>query len=373
MSLIVPARTVSGRGSRGAVLEAVTPLRGAIIVVRGQSVPWVDVLLAELMAAGRPVFPVIATGEPSLPQVEALVSELRDSGAGIVVAIGGGSVIDLGKALAALVPAPGGVLDHLEVVGAGQPLAEPPLPLIAVPTTAGTGAEATKNAVIDVPDHRRKVSLRDPRMVPGLAVLDADLTDGAPWPVTLSTGMDALTQLIEAFVSIRATPETDVLCRAAIPLAAGALSRLSKGEDPDARQTMLVAAHLSGIALANAGLGAVHGLAGVLGGRTKAPHGAICARLLPAVLKANREACLAAGLDTGRFDEVDKMVARGMGRPGETAPDLLRELMSGTDFPGLGAFDAEAVAEESLQSSSMKGNPVQLTVPQLVSVLGSAA
>ncbi|WP_040604968.1 iron-containing alcohol dehydrogenase [Sagittula stellata] len=372
MSLTVPARTVSGRGSRSAVLEAVTPLRGAVIVVRGRSVPWVDTLVSELMAAGRPVVPVIAAGEPSLPHVETLIAELRDSGAGIVLAIGGGSVIDLGKALAALVPAPGGVLDHLEVVGAGQPLAAPPLPLIAVPTTAGTGAEATKNAVIDVPDHRRKVSLRDPRMVPGLAVLDAELTDGAPWPVTLSTGMDALTQLIEAYLSVKANPETDALCRAAIPLAAKALFRLSKGEDLEARQTMLVAAHLSGIALANAGLGAVHGLAGVLGGHTKAPHGAICARLLPEVLKVNRQACAAAGRDTKRFGEVDEMVSEGMAHPGETAADLLSALTNGAAFPGLGSFDAETVAKESMESSSMKGNPVQLTVAQLVSVLGSA-
>lgn len=372
MSLVVPERTVSGRGSRRVIAATLAACAGPVVIARGRSAGWTDVLAADLRHAGRQVLEVTGQGEPSLPFLEGTLALLRPHAPEAVVAIGGGSVIDLGKALAALLPAVVPPLEHLEVVGAGRPLDRAPLPFVAVPTTAGTGAEATKNAVIDVPAHRRKVSLRDARMLPALAVLDADLTDGAPWPVTLMCGMDALTQLIEPFLCARARPDVDRFCRVAIPLTMRALLRLSQGEDAEARDVLLAAAHLSGIALANAGLGAVHGLAGVIGGQTHAPHGAICARLLPGVLRANAQACGAAGMDTSRFAEVDRMIAGAFDAPGGSAARLLKDWLAAAPLPTLdgdtGMNDLE-VAELAAASSSMKANPVALASDVLADII----
>lgn len=367
--LALPGRTLFGRGTRHRVPELLPP--GAVLLVRGGSARWADALAARLRQAGRDVHLVTGQGEPSLPVVEGVLSRVRPKRPASVVAVGGGAVIDLGKALAALLPGARPPLDHLEVVGQGLPLEAVPLPFIAVPTTAGTGAEATKNAVIDVPDHRRKVSLRDARMLPDVAVLDADLSEGTPWSVTLACGMDALTQLIEPYLCSRARPDVDALCRAAIPRAMAALLRLSRGEDAEARDTLLMSAHLSGIALANAGLGAVHGLAGVIGGQTHAPHGAICARLLPGVLRANRAACIAQGLPITRFDEVDTWIAGAFGTRGE-ATALLERFLAGAGLPPLASdvhLDRSEVARLAAASSSMRANPVGLSVDALVQVI----
>lgn len=375
--LSAPRRTVARRGSREMLAGLFDSAAGPVVLVRGRSQRWADTLADTLHARGLGPLVVVADGEPTLEQLEAARSDLGGYAPQAVVAVGGGSVIDLGKALAGLLPATTSAMDHLEVVGLGRPLSAEPLRFIAVPTTAGTGAEATRNAVIGVAAHRRKVSLRDPRLMPCIAILDADLTDGTPWPVTLAAGMDAITQLIEPFLSSRATPATDLLCRAAIGPAMRALIALSRGEDPEARDTMLRAAHLSGIALANAGLGAVHGLAGVIGGRTGAAHGAICARLLPEVLEANRHACRAAGSDTARFDEVDAIVAEAFGSPGETAATLLRGFVDAQGLPRLAEMgctpdDAAALAAEAAASSSMKANPVILSPATLVEVIAHA-
>ncbi|WP_267137340.1 iron-containing alcohol dehydrogenase [Anianabacter salinae] len=373
----MPKRTVIGRGRRAALMDWAAGRPGDVVLVRSRSAAWADTAARHLQAMGRTVHLVEARGEPTLPAVTDVRDSLRGQEIAMVVAIGGGSAMDLGKALAALLPSDRQVLDHLEVVGKGLPLDRDPLPFAALPTTAGTGAEATKNAVIDIPNHARKVSLRDPRMVPQLAILDADLTYGLPWPVTAMTGMDAVTQLIEPFLSRNATPATDQICRAAIGPAMRALLRLSRSEDPKARHVLLVAAHLSGIALANAGLGAVHGLAGVVGGRTGAPHGAICARLLPGVLQANREACRQAGLGTDRFDEVDAMIARAFDAPGQSAADLIGSFVTDLDLPSLrgpdaSRFDADEIAADAAGSSSMKANRIDLPTDVLVRVLQSA-
>ncbi|ARE41150.1 Alcohol dehydrogenase [Rhodovulum sp. P5] len=372
-ALATPPRTVSGRGCRGIVLQALAAFLGPVLLVRGQSVAWADTLAEELRAEGRAVHTVLSRGEPALPALEASLSALRGADLQAVVAVGGGSAIDLGKALAALLRVRGPVPDYLEVVGRGLPLDAAPLPFIAVPTTAGTGAEATKNAVIDIPDHQRKVSLRDTRMIPRIAVLDADLTDGMPWPVTLMTGLDAITQLIEPLLSARATPATDVICRGAIGPAMRALIRLSDGECPEARATMLMAAHLSGIALANAGLGAVHGVAGVIGGQTGAPHGAICGQLLPKVLRVNRRAAAQAGLDTTQFDEVDAIIADAFGRPGQSAAELLQGFVDRHGLPGWAGTalspDIDRIVDMARASSSMKANPVALSPEELTEVL----
>ena len=190
----------------------------------------------------------------------------------------------------------GRLLDYLEVVGGGQPLARPSAPCIAIPTTAGTGSEVTRNAVLSAPDQRVKVSLRSPLMLPRLAVVDPTLTQGLPRSITASTGLDALTQLIEPYVSCRANPATDAWCVEGLRRASGALRRAcDDGADVDAREQMALASLFSGFALANAGLGAVHGFAGTIGGMFDAPHGAICAALLPHVMAGNLRALASRG------------------------------------------------------------------------------
>lgn len=363
-SLRTPARTVIGRGSRAVCAEAIARIGGPVLVVHGRSGVWADELADTLRDRGMELRLLLSRGEPALPGLEDAISMARDLRPAVIVAIGGGSPIDLGKAVSALVDAGHPPADYLEVVGSGRALEAAPLPFIAVPTTAGTGAEATKNAVIDIPSHKRKVSLRDDRMIPDLAVLDADLTDGLPWPVTLATGMDAVTQLIEPFLSARANPATDHICRHAIGPAMTALIRLSSGEDAAARQTLLTAAHLSGIALANAGLGAVHGLAGVIGGLSGAPHGAICASLLPDVLEANRAALRAEGGMVDRFDEVDRIISGAFGARTGRAADLLRGFLDKNrlerpEIEAVGPLDV--AVQMAASSSSMKANPVALS------------
>jgi hypothetical protein len=261
------------------------------------------------------------------------------------------------------------------VVGKGLPLAAPPLPFIAIPTTAGTGAEVTKNAVIGLPDHARKVSLRDDRMLARLAIVDPALTDRCPRAVTLASGLDAVTQVIEPYVSVRATPFTDALARPAIGLGLGALLRLMQAEDPRARDELAWTSLCGGLALANGGLGAVHGLAGPIGGMTGAPHGAICGALLAPVLAAN--GARATGIAAERLAEVRGMIARVFRVAPGAAFETLARWVRDQGLPGLVALglspEARAVAAEAaLGSSSMKGNPVALGPRELIGIMEAA-
>jgi len=206
------------------------------------------------------------TSEPTVEMAQAAVASARQAGSEIVIAFGGGSVIDTGKVVAAMLKNKGELLDYLEVVGQGKPLAHPAAPHIAVPTTAGTGAEVTRNAVLSVPEHKVKVSMRGLVMLPRWALVDPLLTHSMPAELTASTGLDALTQLVEAFVSNKANPLTDGICREGLRRAGRSLGRaFADGNDAPAREDMALASLFSGLALANAKLGAVHGFAGPLG------------------------------------------------------------------------------------------------------------
>jgi alcohol dehydrogenase class IV len=320
---------------------------------------------------------IVVQTEPDLPALESALDIVRKSGADVIVSVGGGSVLDLGKAIAALAPGRRAALDHLEVVGAGLPLDHAPLPFVAIPTTAGTGAEMTKNAVISVPGHGRKVSLRDDRMLADLAIVDPALTDNSPRAVTLASGLDAITQVIEPYLSCRANPLTDALCRAAIPRGLNALAQLMEAENPAARDDLAFTSFTSGIALANSGLGAVHGLAGVLGGRIGAPHGALCGRLLPPVLAMNLKACQSAGHPIERFQEVSVWIAQALGGDETAAVATLESCMSNWGLPRLGQMGLTAsaldpIANEAEASSSMKGNPVALKREALVEIMSDA-
>jgi len=302
-------------------------------------------------------------------------------GADLVVAIGGGSVIDLGKAVAMLLANGGDPLDYLEVIGSGRLIERPSAPLIAAPTTSGTGSEVTSNAVLASPRDRCKASLRSPFMLPSVAIVDPLLTLSCPPEVTASSGLDALTQCLEPFVSLRANSVTDAIAREGLSRAATGLRRsYFDGNDVEARTDMALCSLLGGIALANAKLGAVHGLAGVIGGTVDVPHGAACAALLVATVEANLRALgtrepgsralekyrEAAQLLTGR---IDASIEDGTAWIAET----VRLLGIGTLASyGLRPEHADEVVSRARQASSTKGNPIELRDDELRGVLSAS-
>jgi alcohol dehydrogenase class IV len=276
----------------------------------------------------------------------------------------------------------GELLDYVEIIGRGQALTEPSVPFMAIPTTAGTGAEVTRNAVLASPEHKVKVSLRSPLMLAKVALVDPELTYDLPPALTASTGLDALTQLIEPFVCLRANPMTDGLCVEGLQRAARSLRvTFNDGQNKSAREDMAVASLFGGLALANAGLGAVHGFAGPLGGMfPAAPHGAICAALLPHVMSANLRALRQRAPDSGALPRYDEVARRLTGRAPATADDGIKwvgQLVGDLKIPRLGTYgiQSEHVAElvkKAMQASSMKANPVALTPEELAGTLRQA-
>ncbi|MCZ4259486.1 iron-containing alcohol dehydrogenase [Limimaricola sp. G21655-S1] len=370
--ILTAGRVVFGRGRAEDAGAAIRAWGTRVILLRG-SHPAADRLAAELRAEGVAVEEIRQKGEPLIDDLDTAVARGRALRAEAVVALGGGSAIDMGKAVAALIPAARPAMSYLEVVGEGRPLDAAPLPFMALPTTAGTGAEVTKNAVIGVPAHGRKVSLRDDRMLADLAIIDPSLTDDAPRFVTLASGLDAVTQVIEPYLSCRATPFTDALCRDAIPRGLAALTRLMQAEDEGARDDLALTSLFGGLALANAGLGAVHGFAGVLGGRTGAPHGALCGRLLPGVLRANADAVEKQGGDITRHREVASWIAVALDVATDPL-DALEARITEWGLPrltemGVAAAEIPQLAKASRASSSMQGNPVDLSQEALETVL----
>lgn len=370
---IAPRQTIFGRGCRAETVGQITALGGRVLLVRGRSVAWVEELGTNLRNGGLAVLEVFSGGEPTLDQLRDALAHARQFRPDCVLAVGGGAAIDLRKAVAALLPSDRDPVVYLEVIGEGRPIEPDPLPIIAMPTTSGTGAEATRNAVITVPDRAIKVSLRDDRMVPDIAIVDPELTDGAPAHLTLATGLDAITQLIESYLSRRANPVTDAICQGAIPGAIAALARLMVTEDTEARDTLSRASYLSGIALASAGLGIVHGLAAVIGGLGGA-HGAICGRLLPAALQMNEEVALRLGKDTHRFTQVASWLEWGLGTSKGSGSTALRGFI---DHFGLESLESlgcpverhREIAFEALKASSTRSNPVTLEIEDVVNLL----
>ncbi len=295
-----PQHIVFGWGRRNEVGRVVQPLgRRALLVVgsrtleRNGAVAEIDDHLRRAGIETRLLARVHR--EPLTDDVDAAVAEARRSGLGdgdFVLGLGGGSAIDLAKAVAALAPQreTAGVRDYLEGVGRGLKLVAPPLAVAAMPTTGGTGTEATKNAVISSHDPPFKKSLRDERLVPRVVVVDPELGVGVPAAVTAATGMDAITQLIEAYITRNARPLAQAACLEGLRSALPAVERaVSDGTDRTAREAMAAAALFSGIALANSGLGLAHGVAAALGVHCGIAHGLACAVMLPAALRANRE------------------------------------------------------------------------------------
>jgi alcohol dehydrogenase class IV len=319
--------------------------------------------------------------EPSVALIRQGVEFARREQRDIVIALGGGSAIDAGKAVAALLTNGGELGDYLEVIGKGQPLRHPSLPFIAVPTTAGTGSEVTRNAVLASPEHRVKVSLRSPLMLARLAVVDPELTLGLPPALTASTGLDALTQLIEPYVSIRANPLTDGFCLEGLRRVSRSLRRAYHcGRDIAAREDMSLASLLGGLALANAGLGVVHGFAAPLGGMFDAPHGAVCATLLPHGMAINIRAARTRspeGETLRRYETVARLLTGKPDAVAEEGVEWVRQLCGELQIPPLSSYgiqeqDVPTLVEKASKASSTKGNPITLTMDELREVLTSA-
>lgn len=352
-----------GRGTAKGTAEAAAAISDRALVVHGRSASRAAWLLDDLVSRGVTVEAVACHGEPDLDTVDHAIALARKIRPGVVLALGGGSCIDLGKAVAALVPAIGPTLAYLEGVGEGQNLDARPLPFIAIPTTAGTGAEVTKNAVIQVPEAQKKVSLRDPRMIPDIAIVDPALTDNAPAKVTFCSGFDAITQVIEPYLSVNASAVTDALCADAIPRGLNAIVRLAEGEDAKARDDMALTSLFGGMALANAGLGAVHGLAGVIGGKIGAPHGEVCATLLAPVLTYNAEAVAQESSAAVKSEKVLRWIADAFGVSPVDAISALRDTVTSLGIRGLKEMgvspeDVHSIATAARSASSSKTNPV---------------
>lgn len=376
-----PGKVVFGRDTARQLPEYVAAHGRRPLVVTGATPERHRARLDALRAAGLSpsVFPV--AGEPDVALAMDGVRLARANRCDVVVGLGGGGALDTAKAVAALVTNPEDVFHYLEVVGAGQPLTARPLTIIAVPTTAGTGAEATANAVLTVPEKRVKVSLRSPMMLPTVALVDPLLSASMPPAVTAATGLDALTQLLESFVSNKATPMTDALCREGLGRAARSLAvAYADGTNLEAREDMALAGLLGGLTLANAGLGAVHGFAGPLGGLFSAPHGQICASLLPTVTATNIRALRQREPASPALAAYAQAAAILTGTPTASPEDGVAWLeatcrrlhVRPLGELGLAAADIPLGVGKAARASSMRGNPIALSTAELTAILTAA-
>lgn len=336
-----------------------------------------DEIVSRLKGADMTVFHVIVTGEPSPERVDEVAGEYRKKGADLVISVGGGSVIDFGKAISAMIPVEGSVLDYLEGVGTKSPDGRK-LPFLACPTTAGTGSEATKNAVLSrVGDDGFKKSLRHDNYIPNAAIIDPELSVECPPDITAACGMDAFTQLLEAYVSTKANPITDALSESGLRCITDAIvpSATQGAGDVDVRGNMAYAAFLSGVTLANAGLGVVHGLASPVGGRFPIPHGVVCANLMGPALRLTVGKLVETRDDPASYTVLDKFARIGAffsnegdrGKPDTVGHarrlvDTVYDITEKLGVPRLGSYGmTESDVDEIVSKADNKNNPVPLT------------
>jgi alcohol dehydrogenase class IV len=373
-----PARIIFGPGTAVQIGPLARELGRRALITTGLDPAQSERILVALSAAGVDYVTLPVSSEPTTDLARQGARLARESGCDLVIGLGGGSAIDAAKAVAALAANGGDPLDYLEVVGRGRSLTQPSLPCIAIPTTAGTGAEVTRNAVLASPEHGIKASLRSATMLPRLALVDPELTYSLPAAVTASTGLDALTQLIEPFTSSKANPLTDALCREGMMRAARSLrTAYEDGRDAVAREDMALASLFGGLALANAGLGVVHGFAGPVGGAFHAPHGAVCAAFLPHVMAVNARALRTRQLGSAalaRYDEIARILTGQAAALAEDGIAWVTSLAAALNVPTLAASgvttaDFPALVEKTAIASSTKANPIVLTPEELSEIL----
>ncbi|MFC1746332.1 iron-containing alcohol dehydrogenase [Candidatus Riflebacteria bacterium] len=352
-----------------------------VFVITGRNPARIKSILTRLEKADMKISCFNVKAEPTTGMVIEATRMAREKKCDFVIGIGGGSVLDTGKVVSALLTNKGALHDYLEVIGKGKSLEQRPAPYIAVPTTAGTGAEVTRNAVLSAPEHNVKVSMRSYMMLPELAIVDPQLTYSMSPEVTASTGLDALTQLMEVYVSKKSYPLTDLICREGMQLAANSLALAFKdGKNKSAREKMSLASLYGGMGLANAGLGAAHGFAGPLGGIYQAPHGMICASLLPFVMQANVDAIsnrLPGSPVLKRYNEIARILTGERTAIIQDGIEWVKSLCVKLNIPPLSRFglrkqEIPAVVEQARKSSSMQGNPIPLKESELCDILNKA-
>jgi alcohol dehydrogenase class IV len=374
----VPADVRFGAGRVSEVPQAVLALRASnVLVITGRATSRADRLRAALSDAGISSVAFGVASEPSIDLVRAASRVSAEAGCDGVLGFGGGSALDVAKAVAVLATEGADPLDHLEVIGAGHPIVQPGLPCVAVPTTAGTGSEVTRNAVLS--GGGVKASLRSPLLLPKVAVVDPDLLIGLPRPVIAASGMDALSQLIEPLLSQRANPLSDALARDGIRRSARSLRLAWQNgmDDAEVREDLALASLFGGICLANAGLGVVHGIAAAAGARLSAPHGAVCAAVLAAAVEVNLRALRERATEHPALRRVAELAAVLTGQPEATPEDGIRWLSGLTaalSIPGLASYglDRAAIAQvvsDTQRASSTRANPIQLSDQEVNEIL----
>jgi alcohol dehydrogenase class IV len=372
------SRIIFGVGKLNSLSELAVSLGKKAFIVSGAPKSISVLLEGQMDTMGIEWTQIKVSHEPTVELITEIIGTARHFSPNLVIGIGGGSAIDTAKAVAALLVNPGTVTDYLEVIGSNKPLNNLSIPVIAIPTTAGTGAEVTRNAVIGSPLQGVKTSLRGPTLLPRIALVDPELTIGVPPDITARTGMDALTQLIEPFVSNSSNPLTDALCREGIHrVAQSFFQAYDEGSNIAARTDMALASLFSGMALANAKLGAVHGLAGPLGGEIPAPHSAICATLLPIVMSENIHAIKDREPDhpvIERYTEIGRILCNDLSATAESGIEWIREFYTHAQIRSLSSYGLiedrfTKIIDKALISSSMKGNPIRLNEKELRNIL----
>jgi|WetSurSiteA1Bulk_404760.scaffolds.fasta_scaffold00062_14 alcohol dehydrogenase class IV len=371
-------RIIFGSGKLNSIAEIAKEFGNKAFILYGCPKTISDRLNNLLNIHGYSCLSIKIAQEPTIDLIRYLVEAAKQFSPDLVIGIGGGSALDSAKAAAIFLSNPGEITDYLEIIGKGKPILSPSVPIITIPTTSGTGAEVTKNAVIASPHHSLKISLRSPNLFPKVALIDPELTIILPPEITAFTGMDALTQLIEPFTCNLPNPITDALCYEGIQrIRQSIYQAFDNGKDIQARENMSLASLFSGLALANAKLGAVHGLAGPIGGEISAPHGAICACLLPLVMEENLKALQARTPDhptLDRFGTIGKILCNHSSATAQDGLDWIRKFNLQAKIPQLSAFGlteemSNIIIEKAIHSSSMKGNPITLTDIELRNIL----
>ncbi len=369
-------RIIFGEGALQGSLSVINQFGYSVLLVAGKDKQRAKPIVNYLKAQNMRYQHVAINGEPNITMVEETAVIGRKFKPDMVVAIGGGSVLDMGKALAAIIPNQGDVYDYVEVVGRNVPLKAKPLPFVAIPTTASTGSEVTRNAVLKSGQDKVKVSLRSPEMLADVAIVDPTLTYGSDQYTSGRGAMDAFTHLMESYVCGEPNPLTDMVCEEGLRRLSQSVLTGCLEDDYAARSDLSFAALLGGMAITNAKLGAAHGLASALGGKLDAPHSVIAARLAPHVMLENIKAAKKAAREDV-IDRYRKLAQLVTGRINANEHDgvlWVKMVLDKLELPLLSKFGVcqtsfEQVATDALKSVAIKGNPLPLNQDRLVYIL----
>lgn len=369
-------RIIFGEGVLHSSLSILNQFGYSVLLVTGKNLERSTPIIHYLKSQNMRYQHVAISGEPHITMVEETALAGRKFKPDMVVAMGGGSVLDMGKALAAIIPNQGDVYDYVEVVGRNVPLKSKPIHFIAIPTTASTGSEVTRNAVLRSGQDQVKVSLRSPEMLADVAIVDPTLTYGTDRYTSGRGAMDAFTHLMEAYVCGDPNPLTDMICEEGLRRLSSSILPACLQDDLKARADLSFAAMLGGMAITNAKLGAAHGLASALGGKLNAPHSVITARLAPFVMTENIKAAKNAGRNDvlQRYSKVAQLLTGRVNAKREDAILWVNMMLKKLDLPDLSSFGVcmtsfDIVAEDAMKSVAIKGNPIPLTQERLMYIL----